>query len=121
MADRRVGRALIGSAILLIIFIGLSALSRAPLFGLEWLYTSGARLMIIAWDVSPALCLLTIALAGGTVGHRLAMREVADQLVRERWSRKCRSTLPDDQPEIYLKPVRLAIAPPAQPRAVDRE
>ncbi len=122
MADRRVGRAPIDSAILFIIIGALVILGRAPLFGIEWLYSGGSRLLTTAWSLSPVLCFMTIALAGGMVGHRLAMKEVADQLVRERWNRKCRSTPPEEQQEIRLKPVRLSISSSAQlPSSANRD
>lgn len=117
MADKRVGRAHGGSVVLLITIGTMIALSHTPLFGLEWLYSGGTRVLTIAWEVSPALCLMAIAVAGGTVGHRLAMKEVADQLVRERWDRKRRSTPLEEQHEIHLKPVRISISSSTPPPA----
>lgn len=115
MTVERIGRAPIGTAVLFTIIVIMVALSRAPLFGVEWLCVAGTRLIAIAWEVSPALCMALVALAGGTVGHRLAMKEVADQLVRERWSRRSRSMPLVEQPEFHLKPVRIALSSPARP------
>lgn len=102
--DRHIGRAPIGSAVLFVIVVVMLALSRTPQFGLEWLYTGGIRLTTIAWEISPALCLITIAVAGGSMGHRLAMKDVADQLIRERWSRRYRSRPLAKPQDIDLKP-----------------
>lgn len=110
----RAGRTPNGVAALLLTLTSLGALSRLPLFGLEWLYAGGTWLISVAWAVSPMLCLMTIALIGGLTGYQLAMKEVSDQLIRERWDRELRSRPSKHRDDIHLEPVRILISPPSQ-------